>query len=336
MDNIGREKFWNVLLNLHDNTPACVDTLMKAYPWPKTLCRFRSVSKNSLQQLNDNKQFFSSADYYDDPFDTYFYINIDEMVPIYDEMRVMLSEGNEDFVNALQKIAKAIGRQPNSFVDELNSTSLDFDKLKGQLRVVREAMQKRLFSICFCEDPYNETLWIKYAGNYSGFVQVYGLEDPNTFLCGEETYCQNCRMSIERPSIYPVYYSDTRYDATKYAVGTFLIDKIMAQNDPTLVNLYNLVSRDLMWEAERVSLIKKKCHENDQEWRMIRPAINEQRSCIKMKPSMVIIGLRTPDYESRLIVSAAVNAGIKNIHKLYINDSDILDSKPVEDGLYHI
>lgn len=32
MDNIGREKFWNVLLNLHDNTPASVDTLMKAYP----------------------------------------------------------------------------------------------------------------------------------------------------------------------------------------------------------------------------------------------------------------------------------------------------------------
>ncbi len=97
MDNIGREKFWNVLLNLHDNTPASVDTLMKAYPWPKTLCRFRSVSKNSLQQLNDNKLFFSSADYYDDPFDTYFYINIDEMVPIYDEMRVMLSEGNGYF-----------------------------------------------------------------------------------------------------------------------------------------------------------------------------------------------------------------------------------------------
>ena len=336
MDNIGREKFWNVLLNLHDNTPASVDTLMKAYPWPKTLCRFRSVSQDSLQQLNDNKQLFSSPDHYDDPFDTYCYINIDEMVQEYDNMRLKLSEGDNDLFETLQKLATAIRWQPNFFIDELNRDSLDFDKVKGRLRHVPESIKKKLFSICFCEDPYNETLWIKYAGNYSGFVQVYDLEDPNTFLCGKETYCQNCRMSIERPSIYPVYYSDTRYDATKYAVGTFLIDKIMAQNDPTLVNLYNLVSRDLMWEAERVSLIKKKCHENDQEWRMIRPAINEQRSCIKMKPSMVIIGLRTPDYESRLIVSAAVNAGIKSIHKLYINDSDILDSKPVEDGLYHI
>ena len=225
------------------------------------------------------------------------------MVQEYDNMRLKLSEGDKDLFETLQKLATAIRWQPNFFIDELNRDSLDFDKVKGRLRHVPESIKKKLFSICFCEDPYNETLWIKYAGNYSGFVQVYDIEDPNTFLCGKETYCQNCRMSIEPPSIYPVYYSDTRYDATKYAVGTFLIDKIMAQNDPT---------------------------------RMIRPAINEQRSCIKMKPSMVIIGLRTPDYESRLIVSAAVNAGIKSIHKLYINDSDILDSKPVEDGLYHI
>ena len=75
MDNNGREKFWNVLKNLHDNSETSVNMLMDASPRPKTLCRFRSVSKNSLQQLNDNKLFYSSANYYDDPFDTYFYIN---------------------------------------------------------------------------------------------------------------------------------------------------------------------------------------------------------------------------------------------------------------------
>ena len=69
---------------------------------------------------------------------------------------------------------------------------------------------------------------------------------------------------------------------------------------------------------------------------MIRPAMMEQRTPIKMKPSKVIIGMRTPEYESRLIVSAAVNAGIKEIHKLYINDSDELDSESVPIECYHI
>mgnify|MGYP007025209453 CR=1 FL=1 len=45
----------------------------------------------------------------------------------------------------------------------------------------------------------------------------------------------------------------------------------------------------------------------------------EQRSCVKMKPCKIIVGLRTPQYERRLIVSAATIAGIQEIHELYIN-----------------
>lgn len=69
---------------------------------------------------------------------------------------------------------------------------------------------------------------------------------------------------------------------------------------------------------------------------MIRPVMTEQRTSIKMKPGKVIIGMRVPEYESRLIVSAAVNAGIKEIYRLYINDSDKLDSEPVPNEYYHI
>lgn len=92
---------------------------------------------------------------------------------------------------------------------------------------------------------------------------------------------------------------------------------------------WDKVHSSLMWEIERISLIKKKCHEYDQEWRMICPAISEQRSCVKMKPCKIIIGLRTPQYERRLIASAATIAGIQEIHELYIDDSDILASKPI-------
>jgi len=336
MNNEDREKFWNVLQNLHDNSEANVRLMMDASPRPKTLCRFRSVNEHSLQQLNENKLFFSSADRYDDPFDTYFYINVNQMLPVYEEIRKNLLNRNKSVVDALHPIAKLAGQEPETFVSMLLDNSLDFARLKGQLRMVRNSIQRRLFSICFCENPYNETLWLKYAENYSGFVLIYDLGNPDTFLCGKEENCQNCISARERPNIYPICYSDIRYDATKYATGVWLMDKIAMQNNMALMPLYNFIQNTLMWEAERISLIKKKCHENDQEWRMIRPAIVEQRSCIKMKPSKVIIGLRTPEYESRLIVSAAVNAGIQEIHKLYINDSDELDSAPVSEALYHI
>lgn len=336
MDSNARKNFWDVLNSLHDNSESSINKLVGASPLPKTLCRFRPVNKNSLQQLNNNTLYFSSADRYDDPFDTYFYIDVNQMIPVYEEMRKALFVGNEGFMQAISQIAKLAGKDPNEFVKDLLKKDVDFSHLNGQLMMVRNSIQKRLFSICFCEDEYNETLWLKYANNYQGFVLIYDLQDPNTFLCGKGTQCTSCLTAQNPPNIYPVYYSDERYDATKCALGMLLYDKVIGYNPITTSLLPNIIQQSIMWELERVSLIKKKCHENDQEWRMIRPTVSEQRSFYKMKPSKVIIGLRTPEYESRLIVSAAVNAGIKEVHKLYINDKDLLDSAPIPDNLYHI
>lgn len=329
MDNKGREKFWNVLKDLHNNDEVSMNMLTEASKRPETLCRFRPVSEHSLQQLQENKLFFSSSDHYDDPFDTYFYTDVDQMVPVYEEMRKDLLEGNTAFADKLRQMAKLTGQAPEIFVSMLSNGALDFAQLKGQLMTVRNSIQRRLFSICFCEDPYNEMLWLKYAGNYSGFVQIYDLNSIDTFLCGRGKECQNCVSAKERPYIYPVYYSDIRYDATKYALGIWLMEKIEKQNNMALAPLHEYVKSSLIWEIERICLIKRKCHEYDQEWRMIRPAMFEQRSCVKMKPCKIIVGLRTPQYERRLIVSAATIAGIQEIHELYINDSDKLDSRPI-------
>ena len=329
MDNNERKKFWDVLKNLHNNDEASMSMLTEVSKRPETLCRFRPVNEHSLQQLQENKLFFSSANHYDDPFDTYFYIDVDQMVPVYEEMRKDLLEGNTEFTDKLRQIAKLTDQEPEIFVNMLSNGALDFAQLKGQLTMVRNSIQRRLFSICFCEDPYNETLWLKYANNYSGFVQIYDFTCPETFMCGTETACLNCISAKERPYTYPVYYSDMRYDATKYALGIWLMEKIEKQNNMALAPLHEYVKSSLIWEIERICLIKRKCHEYDQEWRMIRPAMFEQRSCVKMKPCKIIVGLRTPQYERRLIVSAATIAGIQEIHELYINDSDKLDSRPI-------
>ena len=41
----------------------------------------------------------------------------------------------------------------------------------------------------------------------------------------------------------------------------------------------------------------------------------------------VILGLRMPEYERMLVISAAKVAGIKNIEELYIDEFDQLSSK---------
>lgn len=77
MNQDERKKFWDVLLTMHDVAPDHIQQLRQAIIMPQTLCRFRTVNDNSLMQLQENKLYFSTADYYDDPFDTYFYLDYD-------------------------------------------------------------------------------------------------------------------------------------------------------------------------------------------------------------------------------------------------------------------
>ena len=61
---------------------------------------------------------------------------------------------------------------------------------------------------------------------------------------------------------------------------------------------------------------------------MIRPTMAPDRTCIKMRPQKVILGLRMPEYERLLVASAAKIAGINKIEELYIDDSDQLATRP--------
>lgn len=51
------------------------------------------------------------------------------------------------------------------------------------------------------------------------------------------------------------------------------------------------------------------------------------RSYIKMKPYKVILGLRMPEYERLLVISAAKVAGVNSIEELYIDDFDNLSTR---------
>lgn len=57
---------------------------------------------------------------------------------------------------------------------------------------------------------------------------------------------------------------------------------------------------------------------------MICPLHPGERPYIGMKPSYIIVGMRTPEYERRLIRSAARIAGISEVYEAYIDKTDHL------------
>ena len=78
MNNNEREQFWQTLCSLQgDDIAAEKDLLIKSIKYPKLLFRYRPVNIKSLEALRTNKLYFSSANYYDVPFDTVLHIDIE-------------------------------------------------------------------------------------------------------------------------------------------------------------------------------------------------------------------------------------------------------------------
>ena len=189
---------------------------------------------------------------------------------------------------------------------------------------LRDGIKEDTWSICFSEDGFNEVLWLKYADKYKGFVQFYDLENDDNYLCGKQEKCQNCGIKNFGTPLYPIYYSDKPYNANNLAKIVMLkkLEEVYGTQIPQY--LYDGVGNG-MWERERATLIKKKCHEYDKEWRMITYCPMKPPIMMEWIPSGIILGLRMSADEERLVINNAKEAGIKNIYKSVIDSKNRLN-----------
>ena len=195
---------------------------------------------------------------------------------------------------------------------------------------MRSKIQDEILSICFSENGFNETLWLKYADMHKGFCLMYDLSDADSSHCGKLDKCVNCGVYKYGTRIYPVYYSNTPHDATNFAKFVMGQD-MMQQLHVPLPDFMQEELKPLPWEVERNSLIKKECHKYDEEWRMLSNCKMNLPAMIECVPAGVIIGLRTPPVDKNLIISMAKEAGVKNIYQSYIDEKNRLNAYLLKD-----
>ena len=315
MNNKDRKIFWDTLCSLQGiDLVQEGQTLFQTLKIPKHLYRFRPVTINSLESLRTNTMYFSTADYYDDPFDSYSYID-------WDYVSRQLQDAYND-TSKLQIMAKSIQNTFNipadNMVAAIKNIPYDFwiNNSTIILEEARKEIQKRQLSICFTEQCNNEVLWLKYASNHKGFALEYQIADDFLSI--------NDSTTPFHYFLYPIYYSNQKYDASEYAKNV-AYQLLAMYSHPLLKNfiLHNLPV--LNWHYERIGLIKHKCHEHDKEWRILHPFImtsqdiKRQRPQMNRRPNSVIIGIRTGSSEKNLIISLAKEAGIPRIYQLSID-----------------
>lgn len=315
MNNKDRKVFWDTLCSLQGiDLVQEGQTLRQTIKLPKHLYRFRPVTINSLESLRTNTMYFSTADYYDDPFDSYSYID-------WDYVSKQLQDAYND-TTKLQTMAKSIQDIFNIPADNMVAAikNIPYDLwISNSTTILEEArkeIQKRQLSICFTEQCNNEVLWLKYASNHNGFALEYQITDDFLSLPDATTPFHYF--------LYPIYYSNLKYNASDYAKN--VASQLIAMYSYPLLKSFILNNLPILnWHYERIGLIKHKCHEHDKEWRILYPfimpsyEIKKQRPKMKRKPSSIIIGIRTGKSEKNLIISLAKEAGIPKIYQLNIN-----------------
>ena len=334
MNSHERESFWNTLCSLPGkDIMAEQEQLSKSIIYPKLLFRYRPVSTKSLEALRTNKLYFSSANHYDDPFDTFLHIDIESIQKEY-LSAFQTPESTEAVVNSVKTLLGGILTEEQAAqltvgnVTNALSHGLTNSFLSTALSL-RDEVKKDTWSVCFSENGFNEVLWLKYADQHKGFVQIYDLENNENFLCGKQEKCKNCGIKNYGTPLYPIYYSDKPYDATRFAKFVIL-RKISEMTKEQIPPELFAGMGSALWERERTTLIKKECHKYDEEWRMITGCAMNPPVMMEWIPSGIILGLRMDTAEENLVISMAKEAGIKTIYKSYIDAQNRLNAFPVQ------
>lgn len=80
MDKEKRQIFWDTLCSLNGKDISTeMKKLSETIYYPKFIYRYRPVTERTLDALKNNNVYFSSAEFYDDPFDTYLRIDWDKI-----------------------------------------------------------------------------------------------------------------------------------------------------------------------------------------------------------------------------------------------------------------
>lgn len=249
---------------------------------PEQLFRFRSANLHSVMSFEHNTITFCSADLFPDRFDSVVYVDKNK---IRDDVNLGF---DWDFQKIVVDKVRQTGCLPEALVylygeanakwlESLYTTASDEEIIAG-LEYSRKYIQQQILDnisplatqqicaprqnketkiACFTEDIHSAHMWDRYADGYRGFALEYDLRDP---IIGEETEESDEKVY---PALYPVVYSDTKYDATEIASWN------LTNEFYTSIGLSSLPFPDLLYWYKAFLYKDAASYGHEREWRFM-------------------------------------------------------------------
>lgn len=323
MKNEFIEKFYNTIISGFESGEIQkqkfeeINKAVKAIT-PTSLFRYRKITDYTLSDFDNNIISLSHASSFNDPYDSLIKADkqkfIDNILSNTNKGRIInLIEQNPDFLNKFN-LNTENQKQLLLFINNLKN--IPNEEIQQFLLSAQDAINL-IFNIawnnafiylkstpriaCFSEDVTSNVMWAHYSDSHKGFVIEY---DFNNYI----NRCVNCKKTCfnrHSESLYPVRYSDKRFDATQlliYSANLFLMQQFLqdgtALSDDQLVIYKALLNKSTDWNYEK-------------EWRLIslsdNPRCTEQ---IDLKPKAIYLGLDTRLINSKILKQLAKEKNI--------------------------
>ena len=277
---------------------------------PRTLFRYRPCEERHMDAFEKDEIYTVPADWFNDPYDTlvrYDYDvikeNVENIVSIdgLEQLRSFYAQG-KDLPSEIKQVL------PEEFWKEIRTRVLDlssFDGLEERLEQSKQQLLslvstyfpllsvigKRYSTIaCFSEDVKSILMWSHYADSHKGFALEYD-------------FCPMLKQPVPNVGLFPVIYSDSRYDASLHLTWAFFTIMGVKANNPDI------------FATIKAALYKSKLWEYEQEWRLIESGphdiINPKASVINYRPVAIYYGRNIDEKNRSRLHTIASAKGIK-------------------------
>lgn len=298
---------------------------------PHSLFRYRNCDQNHINAFETDEIFTVPADWFNDPYDTLVRYDYDlikkyvkEMVSIegLSQMKSFITQGNDFPAEVKQMLPDEFWGELKTRIMEITDIGSFTERLensKGYLLSlvstyfpILSFFGKRFSTMaCFSEDIQSILMWSHYSDSHKGFALEYDFRST-------------LKNPISGVGIYPVIYSEDRFDASPFLLwGLFTIMGIKAKNPDIMASTKAALYKSKLWEYEK-------------EWRMIdagpHDIMNPSASTVYYRPAAIYYGQKIDDKIKSRLHSIAATKGIKEYEMVidYASPSYEMNYKPYE------
>lgn len=312
------QNFLNEFENSDDSEENTIHKLTKniSHMEPESLYRYRAVNTNNLEALLSDRLYFSEPQYFNDPFDCSFFVDInkarDELInktnqrqngekSYYSQLSKDTVEDllfkfdyrdTDNYLATLKYLLDLMGNEINNMKDFPNTIPFEYiiEKIHN---TYFHKIRSNIGVVCLSETKISNLMWSHYADSHKGFVLEYDFD--NSF------------KTEYSGILFPVIYTDKRCDITKQIINTMrgIIDdgKIDVLNRMDMIKISTYKGNE--WGYEK-------------EWRIIS-FNNAPYATIKPKAIYLGLGMSCTD---KAIIHKVIEGKDLRIYQMYTDENE--------------